>query len=66
MKGMAVLALIIGAIGHESGDTTAALVIGAIIAIASAYWILYNLNISRPTFIPWIVFIVGAIIFLCY
>ena len=64
--GVAVLALIIGAAGHESGDTTGALVVGAIIAIIGAFWILNNLNASLGTFIPWIVFVVGAIIFLCY
>ncbi|NVM04521.1 MAG: hypothetical protein HWN67_19515 [Candidatus Helarchaeota archaeon] len=64
--GVAVLSLIIGAAGHESGDRTAALVIGSIIAIVGAFWILNNLNAGQATYIPLIVFVVGAIVFLCY
>ena len=65
--GIAALSVLIGGLGYERGeDRLGALIVGGIIALGSAGAIFSALNSSMPTLIPWIAFVVGAIVFFCY
>ena len=65
--GLAALAVIIGGAGYEKGeDTLAVLIIGGIITLGAGIAIVSALGSSQSFFIQWIVYEVGAIIFLCY
>ena len=65
--GVAALATIIGGAGYQKeDDTLGALIAGAIIALVGAGAIISALGAGSTTLIAWIIFMVGAIVFLCY
>ena len=65
--GVAALATIIGGAGYQKeDDTLGALIAGAIIALGGAGAIISALGAGSTTLIAWIIFMVGAIVFLCY